>query len=1008
MEESFPALHKAILGVDMEGFADQRRTNPDQIVMRDGLYRCLSTAFARSGITWTDCYHEDRGDGVLILIPPEVPKNLLVAHFPQELSAALRSHNEAHAAESRIRVRLVVHAGEVHRDEHGVAGTAINVAFRLLEARALKQALLETPGLLAVIASQWFFEEVIRHTPASQPATYRQVRVLVKETDQLAWIGLPDIPGFVDGSQISTSLVGKAGQSQQLPARTADMSEVVQVAGNDQSTATGERSQQEVAVRALPRDVAAFTGRARELEQLTSAAGQAGMVIIHAIDGMPGVGKTALVTRAAHLLAERFPDGQLFVPLHGHTPGRRPAEPSAVLAELLASTGMGPREIPPSLDARVHRWRNRLAGKKMLLILDDAVGRDQIEPLLPGTTGCLVLMTSRRRLIGFDGAEPLPLDTLPADQSALLFTRLAHRTPDSESEIGAVSELVHLCGYLPLAIALAAGRLAHHPAWGISQFADQFTGARDRLAELSAGDRAVAAAFEVSYRDLPADQQRLFRRLGLHPGTDFDAYAVAALDGIPLAAARARLDALYTDHLIDEPLPGRYRMHNLIRAYAQALASEDPDDARERAISRLLDYYQYSAETAGRHFTRVTRPGPPTAVVPPAAAQDLPTSGDALAWLRAERPNLLGCLDRAVTRSEHHRVIWLTAAIAAFLREEGPWTQAATLYHTAAVVAHKVGDRAGEANSLWILGDLRYLIGDYPAAASLLDQALALYRTLGDRLGEANTLHDLGHVRYQTGDYPAAASLQEGALALFRALGDRLGEANSLHDLGRVRYQTGDYPVAASLLDRAVVIYRDLGSRHGEALGLQDLGRVRYLTGDYPGAASLQAQALALYRVLGSRIGEAIGLCELGRLRYLTGDHQVAASLLERALALYRDLGYRLGEAEVLNITAELVAESAGPHEALALHHTSLQLARQIHSPLEEARALEGAASCQLRTGEKAAALADLREAVAIYQRIGAPGAKTAAEFLATLENEHTDDMAIQEPVDSSTLSAYR
>ncbi len=158
VDEWFPALHRAILGVDIESFADQRRTNPDQMVMREGLYRCLRTAFARSGIAWTACYHEDRGDGALILIPPEVPKNLLAAHFPQELSIALRSHNKAHAAESQIRVRLVVHAGEVYRDSYGVAGTAINVAFRLLEAGALKQALLETPGLVAVIASQWFFE----------------------------------------------------------------------------------------------------------------------------------------------------------------------------------------------------------------------------------------------------------------------------------------------------------------------------------------------------------------------------------------------------------------------------------------------------------------------------------------------------------------------------------------------------------------------------------------------------------------------------------------------------------------------------------------------------------------------------------------------------------------------------------------------------------------------------------------------------------------------------------
>jgi hypothetical protein len=202
MDESFPALHKAIVGVDIEGFADRRRTNPDQVVMRDGLYRCLQTAFARSDIAWEICHHEDRGDGALILVPPQVPKALLVTRFPRELSVALRSYNRGHGSGSRIRVRLVVHAGEIHQDRYGVAGTAINIAFRLLEAHALKQALAGSPGQVALIASQWFFDEVIRHTPASYPAAYRQVRVVVKETDDLAWVCLPDIVQGLDGGQI--------------------------------------------------------------------------------------------------------------------------------------------------------------------------------------------------------------------------------------------------------------------------------------------------------------------------------------------------------------------------------------------------------------------------------------------------------------------------------------------------------------------------------------------------------------------------------------------------------------------------------------------------------------------------------------------------------------------------------------------------------------------------------------------------------------------------------------
>jgi hypothetical protein len=195
MKELFPvALHKAILGVDIEGFADRRRTNPDQILAREGLYCCLQAAFARTGIAWDLCYREDRGDGALILVPPEIPKSLLVSRFPQELSISLQGHNQSHPAESRIRVRLVVHGGEVHRDEHGVVGTAVNVAFRLLEATGLKHALRSSPGQVALIASDWFYQEVIRHTPASRPDRYRQVRVLVKETDELAWIGLPDSP----------------------------------------------------------------------------------------------------------------------------------------------------------------------------------------------------------------------------------------------------------------------------------------------------------------------------------------------------------------------------------------------------------------------------------------------------------------------------------------------------------------------------------------------------------------------------------------------------------------------------------------------------------------------------------------------------------------------------------------------------------------------------------------------------------------------------------------------
>src|ERR1035437_9118211 len=765
------------------------------------------------------------------------------------------------------------------------------------------------------------------------------------------------------------------------------------VAGRDLTIVTGPVA----TMRTLPRDVAAFTGRDIELGRLiAAAAAAAGVVTIHTVDGMPGVGKTALVTRAAHLLAGDFPDGQLFVDLHAHTPGMPPADLSEVLAGLLACTGMAPASIPAGVEARAERGRGRLAGQEVLLVLDDAAGHAQVGPLLPGTAGCLVLVTSRHRLIALDGAQALALDTLPPDQAIELFTRLAHRTQDG-SDAGTIAELARLCGSLPLAIALLAGRLAHHPSWNITTFTADFVAAQDRLTELAAGDRpgdpAVAAAFQMSYQDLPADRQRLFRRLGLHPGTDIDAYATAALARVPLLQARQDLDALYTDHLIDEPALGRYRLHDLTREYARTLATRhDPADDRGQATGQLLDYYQHTAQTADHHLTRLTRPGmrPATTALP--AAPDLPDRARALAWMRTERANLLACIGYATTQAQPARIIALTAALGTFLLQEGPWHQAATLHHTAAITAHQLGDRLGEANALHELGRIRYMTGDYLANADLQERALAIYQDLGSRLGEANTLHDLGHVRSLAGDYPAAADLQERALAIYQDLGSRIGEAGALNDLGRVRSLAGDYLAAADLQERALAIYQDLGDRIGEAGALYDLGRVRSVTGDYLAAAGWLERALAIYQDLGSRLGKANALHDLGRVRSLAGDYPVAADLLERALALFRELGNAQGEAEALNSTGALMAESAGPQKALAVYRQALQLARQIHSPLDEARALEGAARCMACTGDQAAALT---EAIAIYQRIGAAEAVTATAYLATLKDEVRDDTSV-------------
>jgi tetratricopeptide (TPR) repeat protein len=799
-----------------------------------------------------------------------------------------------------------------------------------------------------------------------------------------------------------------APSSTRVEAHAEDQS-LQYVAGRDQNFFTGPTPAPAAAMRTLPRDIAAFTGRESELEQLIAAAeGAARLVAIHAVNGMPGVGKTALVTRVAHLLADSFPDGQLFVDLHAHTPGLQPADPCEVLADLLACTGMRPSEIPAGTVARAERWRGRLAGKKVLLVLDDTAGHAQIEPLLPGTAGCLVLVTSRSRLIALNGAQQHVLDILPAGQAIELFLSLARRSRN-RSDLGAAAELARLCGYLPLAIALLAGRLAHHPGWDIGTFASSFVATQDRVTELAAGNRpgdpAVAAAFQMSYQELPPYRQRLFRRLGLHPGPDIDAYATAALAGIPVARARKDLDALYLDHIIEQPVPGRYRLHDLIREYAQILvARNDPASDRDQATKQLLNYYQHTAQTADHYLTRLHRSALPSVATAPEAIPSLRDQASALTWMHTERANLLACIDYATTtHTESARIIALTAALGTFLLQEGPWQQADSLHRNAAATARQCGDLLGEAAALHYLGRVCYMIDDYQASARQLEQALAIYRDLGDRLGEATALDHLGRVLYMIGNYPAATDLHEQARRIYEDIGSRLGEADALHDLGHVRAATGDYAAATDLLQRAQAIYLDLGDRPGAADALHHLGQVRSAIGDYATAADLQEQALATYQDIGNRLGEANSLLNLGHVRSVTRDYAAATDLLQRALMIYRDLGGRFGEAsalielgrlrgaEVLNDMGAVMYESAGLQEALALYRQALQLARQAGTPVAEARALEGAARCSASTGDQAAALSSLREAIAIYQRIAAAEAGPAAAYLATLEHSRDD-----------------
>ncbi|MGI5215852.1 ATP-binding protein [Plantactinospora sp. CA-290183] len=768
----------------------------------------------------------------------------------------------------------------------------------------------------------------------------------------------------------------------------------------------------------LPRDTAGFTGRDDELRSLLETVGapEGGTLIpVHAIDGMPGIGKTALAVHAGHLLAPRFPGGQFFVDLHAHSAGQGPVRPADALFALLSADGVDPGQIPSDLDARAALWRGRMAGRRALVILDNAAGREQVEALLPGAAGCLVLVTSRRRLTGLSAchaAMALPLGTLSPEHAAALFTTMAGRPVDG-GEAAAIDDLVRLCGCLPLAICLLAAKLRPEPQWRVADLVRELAHASDRLTQMRAEDVAVAAAFDLSYQLLPAGMRRFFRRLGLHPGADLDRYAAAALDATSTAKAQRQLDALYHHHLLDQPVRGRYRMHDLIGEYARDRVHNDPIPDQTEAVNRVLDYYRYAAHAANRRLSRPGRRPADIAVPPSTALPELRTRAQALQWRDAERGNLLACTRLLSIDAGNRRVITFAAAVAPYLRQNGPWDDAIHLYETAATAAREAGDRPAQADILHQLGTIHRACGNYGPAADALWQALDLHQQLDLVGGTADVLTERAGLRRHTGDHADAAADLETALGLYEDLGDLHGQASALGELAVVRHLADDRTAALAAQQRALSLYRKLGDLHGEADTLNHLGLAQQVVSDYPAAIDAHRQALESYRALGDRYGEAralnclgIALCEIGEhstaepvltealpihrslgyrlgqanaLNYLNtvhrarNDHAAAERALSQALSLYRELGYQVGQADAINQLGVL-ARLAGRHQAAAAaHHKALAIARRIDHPLVEAQAHNQLGQSLLARDQPSRALEHHRRALGLAWRAGNP-----------------------------------
>ena len=762
----------------------------------------------------------------------------------------------------------------------------------------------------------------------------------------------------------------------------------------------------------LPAATRYFTGRHRELAALTDliqhTSHGSGTVVISAIDGMAGIGKTALAVHAAHQLAAKFPDGQLFLDLHGYTQGQAPRTADEALNWLLRALGVPPGGIPPDGEQAAALYRERLADTRTLIVLDNAATEAQVRPLLPGTGSCLVLVTSRRRLRALDDVHGVALDVLPASDAIVLLREVAgpgHSSADDPR----LGEIAELCGYLPLALRIAASLLRHRPTWPLEHLAGQLRDQHQRLTTLSDGERKLAAVFDLSYTSLDERHRLLWRRLGLVPGPDFDAYAAAALAEIDPASAAGLLEDLVDHNLLTEYAPGRYRLHDLLRVQAHALAEADPAPESRAALDRLLNFYAYGAQTASMPIARSPRPTPngPAPVHGPA----LTDPDSARAWLRTEQGNLEAAFTHAGAHGLDEHAIALAAGLAEIMQADGPFAHALRIHQAAAAVAERLGHRAAQANALANLGRIRAMTGDYPAARDALARAQQIQYATGDRLDEAGTLVDLGRVRFLTGDHPGADDATARALELYRTLGDRRGEAGALIDLGRLRFMGGDFPGAGDAYGRALEIHRALGHQPGQASALNELGRVRILSGDYAGAADAHTQALEIYRALGHRAGEANALNELARVQTLTGDYAQAEDAHTRALEIYHALGHGPGEAGTLtsiggvrtrsgdypgaidavtraleiyraqgdrgneawalNHYAAALAASGQHPRALAVYEQALAMNRELNKPDDEAISLEGIAEHHLATGDPVQGITYLREALQIFDRLG-------------------------------------
>jgi DNA-binding SARP family transcriptional activator/Tfp pilus assembly protein PilF len=721
----------------------------------------------------------------------------------------------------------------------------------------------------------------------------------------------------------------------------------------------------------LPPQAGQFVGRTRETSILVSESRQAeGQTAVVVIEGMAGVGKTALAVHVARAVSDEFPDGHLYINFRAHDPVRTPITAADALPGLLRMIGVPGKRIPGAFPERGAAWRAEMTSRQLVVVLDDVLDAEQIRPLLPRSCRCFFLVTSRSQIHDLPGARSLVLGVLHGSDALAMFASIASSVIPGEEH--ATAEVVRLCEYLPLAIQLAASRLLQEDSLSVTDLALELSNAQHTARPADAVHLGMATAFDLSYRGLTTTQQRSFRRAGMHPGPDITPHAAVALDDAGLTDEKDSIAALSAHHLLEPIGAGRYRFHDLLRVYAISCSlRDDPEPDRRRAIGRLLDYYLGAADHADRVLYPYRRRLSVPVMTVSAGMPHVETVEEGRIWLESERRNILPVARFARQHEWTRQCAGLGHVFAGFLENEAHWDDALALHEIALSACRDLDDPRWIAQALLELSRAHQNTGHYERAIRHADEATVVFRSLRDRQGEAEALDRLGTIHNYSARFLEALAFYQEARSAYQDAGDDRGVADTLDHEAKICWSLGRRAEAVAQLDEALARYRQAGDRRGEAKTLNNIGVMQRYLGLHRDAVQNYEESRRIFEEIGGRQSQALLKHNMGTVFQYKGEYDNALKCYRQALATYRDTNDLRNQAGVLNEIGSAYQEMGLYEEADAHHQKACAMAEEIGERYEQLVALRGIADSSRGMGSNADARDGYENILRIAREIG-------------------------------------